>query len=60
MGVVDVRIVQELLGHKDNRMTIRSSRLASYHMKNAVMIIDSHYLETKGSEKGNQGAASQA
>jgi integrase len=60
MGGVDIRTVQELLGHKDIRMTMRYSHLAPDHMKNAVRILDSHYLDTKGSEQENQDAASQA
>ncbi len=60
MGGVDIRTVQELLGRKDIRMTMRYSHLAPDHMKNAVRILDSHYLDTKGSERENQDAASQA
>jgi len=46
MAGVDIRTVQELLGHKDIRMTMRYSHLAPDHMKNAVRILDSHYLDT--------------
>jgi integrase len=60
MGGVDIRTVQELLGHKDIRMTMRYSHLAPDHMKNAVRILDSHYLDTTGSEQENQDAACQA
>jgi integrase len=75
MGGVDIRTVQELLGHKDIRMTMRYSHLAPDHMSNAVKvldgivgekrdvqpnILDGHYLDTKGSERENQGAASHA
>ncbi|MEW6532047.1 MAG: tyrosine-type recombinase/integrase [Thermodesulfobacteriota bacterium] len=60
MGGVDIRAVQELMGHKDIRMTMRYSHLAPDHMKNAVRILDSHYLDTKGSERENQDAACQA
>jgi hypothetical protein len=41
-------------------MTMRYSHLAPDHMKNAVRILDSHYLDTKGSEQENQDAARQA
>jgi integrase len=60
MGGVDIRTVQELMGHKDIRMTMRYAHLAPGHMKNAVRILDSHYLDTKGSERENQDAANQA
>lgn len=60
MGGVDIRTVQELMGHKDIMMTMRYAHLAPGHMKNAVRILDSHYLDTKGSEQENQDAASQA
>ncbi len=43
---VDIRTVQELLGHNDIRMTMRYAHLAPDHMKNAVRILDSHYLDT--------------
>lgn len=69
------RTVQELLGHKDIRMTMRHAHLAPDHMRRAVSILDggagqsggsaqdildSHYLDTKGLQNENQGAASQA
>jgi integrase len=75
MGGVDVRTVQELLGHKDIRMTMRYAHLAPDHMQRAVAILegdtghsdtstegilDSHYLDTKGLQNENQGAAGQA
>jgi integrase len=75
MGGVDIRTVQELLGHKDIRMTMRYSHLAPDHMSKAVKvldgivgekrgvqprILDGHYLDTKGSEQENQGEAVQA
>ena len=72
MKGVDLRTVQELLGHKDLRMTIKYAHLAPDHMRKAVEVLDSaqgdlergildgHYLDTKGSERGNQDAAYQA
>jgi integrase len=60
MGGVDIRTVQELMGHKDIRMTMRYAHLATTHIKNAVTILDSHYLDTRGSEQENQDAASEA
>ncbi|MEW6349731.1 MAG: tyrosine-type recombinase/integrase [Thermodesulfobacteriota bacterium] len=75
MGGVDIRTVQEILGHKDIRMTMRYAHLAPGHMRNAVkvldaimgenqgvqlFILDGHYLDTRGSERENQGAADQA
>lgn len=52
MGGVDIRTVQELLCHKDIRMTMRYSHLAPDHMKNAVRILDSHYLDTEEKKAG--------
>ncbi len=75
MGGVDIRTVQELLGHKDIRVTMRYAHLAPDHLRNAVRvldrraedsgasernILDGHYLDTKGSERENQDAAYQA
>jgi integrase len=40
MGGVDIRTVQELLGHKDIRMTMRYSHLAPDHMRKAVKVLD--------------------
>lgn len=60
MGGVDIRTVQEVLGHEDIRTTMRYSHLAPDHTKNAVRILDSHYLDTKGSEQENQSVAGQA
>ncbi len=63
MGGVDIRTVQEMLGHKDIRMTMRYAHLAPDHMRRAVaildnstgkisapeeQILDSHYLDTEG------------
>jgi integrase len=75
MKGVDIRTVQELLGHKDLRMTMRYAHLAPDHMRRAVeildggveeaarnheKILDGHYLDTKGVQNENQGAACQA
>lgn len=72
MSRVGIRTVQELLGHKDIRMTMRYSHLAPDHMRRAVQffdapaevpsgnILDGHYLDTKGLENENQGVARQA
>jgi integrase len=75
MGGVDFRTVQELLGHKDIRMTMRYSHLAPDHMRGAVTILDptavqatastedildSHYLDTEGAQNEKQDAALQA
>jgi len=68
MGGVDIRTVQELLGHKDIRMTMRYAHLAPDHMKRAVEILDradgentgaqkdildGHYLDTEGPIREN-------
>jgi len=60
MGGVDIRTVQELHGHRDIRMIMRYSHLVSDHTRNAVIILDSHYLDTKRQNEDNQGIASQA
>ncbi|XCH47605.1 tyrosine-type recombinase/integrase [Thermodesulfovibrio sp. 3907-1M] len=36
MNGVDLRTVQELLGHKDIKMTLKYSHLSKAHKKNAV------------------------
>ena len=72
MRGIDLRTVQELLGHKDMRMTLKYAHLAPDHVRKAVEILDaplremdgdildSHYLDTRRSEKENQDAAVQA
>jgi integrase len=71
MKGVDLRTVQELLGHKDLRMTIKYAHLAPDHMRKAVEVLDSvqgdlergildgHYLDTKTPEQENQDALAQ-
>ena len=72
MKGIDLRTVQELLGHKDMRMTLKYAHLAPDHVRKAVEILDepvrdldgdildSHYLENKPPEQENQDAANQA
>jgi integrase len=72
MKGIDLRTVQELLGHKDMRMTLKYAHLAPDHVRKAVevldapqrdiepVILDSHYLDTSSPEQENQDAASQA
>ena len=48
MGGVDIRTVQELLGHKDIRMTMRYSHLAPDHMRKAVCILDNKCEQSEG------------
>ncbi|MFC1833237.1 tyrosine-type recombinase/integrase [Thermodesulfobacteriota bacterium] len=75
MGGVDIRTVQELLGHKDLRMTMRYAHLAPDHMRKAVEVLDApaeqtglksteildgHYLDTEGPNKEKQDVAGQA
>jgi site-specific recombinase XerD len=72
MKGIDLRTVQELLEHKDMRMTLKYAHLASDHVRKAVEvldspqrdlkpnILDSHYLDTKPPEQENQDAAYQA
>lgn len=40
MKGVDIRTVQELIGHKDIRMTMRYAHLAPDHLKNAIYLLD--------------------
>jgi integrase len=69
MGGVDIRTVQELLGHKDIKMTMRYAHLAPDHMKRAVeildrpaeedgrvptKILDGHYLDTEEKKAGSR------
>ena len=72
MKGVDIRTVQELLGHKDLRMTMRYAHLAPDHMKRAVEILDTpdmdseaavldgHYFDTGGDQNEKQDVACQA
>lgn len=75
MKGVDIRTVQELLGHKDLRMTMRYAHLAPDHMRRAVEILDGgveedaghpedildgHYLDTGGVENDKQDVAPKA
>jgi len=40
MAGVDIRTVQELMGHKDIKMTMRYSHPTPEHEKNAVKVLD--------------------
>ena len=40
MGGVDIRTIQELMGHKDIKMTMRYSHPTPEHKKNAVKVLD--------------------
>ena len=43
MGSVDIRTVQELMGHASITMTMKYSHLAPIHRHRAVQILDSAY-----------------
>jgi integrase len=72
MKGIDLRTVQELLGHGDMRMTLKYAHLAPDHVRKAVEvldcplvqcdaeILDRHHLDTKAPERENQDAACQA
>jgi integrase len=47
MAGVDIRTVQELLGHKDIKMTMRYAHLGPEHMRKAVEVLDGHYMDTR-------------
>ena len=69
MKGIDLRTVQELLGHKDMRMTLKYAHLAPDHVRKAVevldapqrdlepKILDSHYLDTKTPETRKSGCS---
>ena len=40
MAGVDIRTIQELMGHKDIKMTMRYSHPTPEHKKNAVKMLD--------------------
>jgi integrase len=40
MAGVDIRTIQELMGHKDIKMTMRYSHPTPEHKKNAVKVLD--------------------
>jgi hypothetical protein len=72
MRGIDIRTVQELLGHKDMSMTLKYAHLAPDHVRKAVEVLDSpqcdlepkildgHYLDTKPPEQENQDVACEA
>ena len=60
MAGVDIRTVQELLGHKDIKMTMRYAHLAPDHMKNAVETLDGHYLDTEEFSQKDVGSRFEA
>lgn len=51
MNGVDLKAVQELLGHADLTMTLRYSHLSQAHLQNAVAVLNNlgtgHFLDTK-------------
>jgi integrase len=53
MNGCDLRTVQQLLGHKDIKMTMRYSHLSREHLNNAVEnLYNGHYLDTeRGKDK---------
>ncbi|MFH1116796.1 MAG: site-specific integrase [Pseudomonadota bacterium] len=53
MGGVDIRTVQELLGHRDIRMTMRYSHMAPDHMRKAVSVLDYESEQEDALEMGN-------
>ena len=46
MNGVDLKTVQELLGHANLTMTLRYSHLAPAHQARAVMILDTAYRQS--------------
>jgi integrase len=63
MNGVDLKTVQELLGHANINMTMRYSHLAPVHRAKAVKVLDSAYListDTKTGTVENSGKAAVA
>jgi integrase len=72
MKGIDLRTVQELLGHGDMRMTLKYAHLGPDHVRKAVevldeplvqgdaQILDGHHLDTTAPERENQDAACEA
>ncbi len=58
MGGVDLKTVQELLGHKTFSITLRYSHLSQLHKRDAVKILDGHYLDTGEKSSDGKKAAS--
>jgi integrase len=57
MAGVDLRTIQELMGHKDIKMTMRYSHPTPEHKKKAVQILDrvtSNFTTEPKSEKGRK------
>ncbi len=46
MAGVDLRSVQELLGHKRIEMTMRYAHLSPGHMRKAIETLDGHHMDT--------------
>jgi integrase len=53
MAGVDIRTVQELMGHKDIKMTMRYSHLSNVHLKEAVKRIENGTNLAQGIEENN-------
>jgi integrase len=47
MAGLDIPTLQQLLGHQDIHMTMRYAHLHPDHMRQAVEILDSHYMDTE-------------
>jgi len=47
MARVDIPTVQQLLGHHDIEMTMRYAHLHPDHVRQAVEVLDSHYMDTE-------------
>jgi integrase len=58
MGGVDLKTVQELLGHKTFSMTLRYSHLSQSHKRDAVRVLDGHYLDTDAKSGTGEKAVS--
>jgi site-specific recombinase XerD len=54
-GRIDLKAVQELLGHKDIKMTLRYSHLSEDFKKDAVRLLDGDLKDESGCKTYKKG-----
>lgn len=60
MAGVDLRTVQELLGHKDIKMTLRYTHLSGDHKRQAIAVLEQRFSEQKSHQFSQQPPGSEA